>query len=59
MLVLFFLHCRALLDSDIVGFTKISSELDPRKVATMLDRLYQAFDELSHKHDIFKGKNLS
>jgi class 3 adenylate cyclase len=40
--------------SDIVGFTDISSMLDPRKVANMLDRLYQKFDDLSHTHDIFK-----
>jgi len=43
--------------SDIVGFTTISSTLEPRKVATMLDRLYSKFDALSHKHDIFKGKD--
>lgn len=35
--------------SDIVGFTKISSELDPRKVASLLDRMYSKFDELSQK----------
>jgi class 3 adenylate cyclase len=37
-----------------VGFTNISSTLDPRKVANMLDRLYTCFDALSHKHDVFK-----
>ena len=40
--------------SDIVGFTTISSELEPRKVAALLDRLYTAFDELSAEHDVFK-----
>ena len=40
--------------SDIVGFTDISSTLPPRKVANLLDRLYHAFDELSHRHDVFK-----
>lgn len=40
--------------SDIVGFTDISSTLEPRKVAQMLDRLYTAFDNLSQQHDIFK-----
>jgi len=43
--------------SDIVGFTTISSEMEPRKIAALLDRLYSKFDALSHKHDIFKGKN--
>ncbi|GKY96680.1 hypothetical protein MPSEU_000627600 [Mayamaea pseudoterrestris] len=40
--------------SDIVGFTDISSTLEPRKVATMLDRLYTKFDHLSQVHEIFK-----
>ena len=40
--------------SDIVGFTSISSELEPGKVASLLDRLYHKFDELSEKHDVFK-----
>ena len=44
--------------SDIVGFTTISSELEPRKVASMLDRLYTKFDELSRKHDIFKVETI-
>lgn len=43
---------------DIVGFTTISSELDPRKVAGMLDRLYTKFDELSREHDIFKVETI-
>lgn len=40
--------------SDIVGFTDISSKLPPIKVQEMLDRLYSVFDDLSHKHDVFK-----
>ena len=40
--------------SDIVGFTSMSAEMAPRKVADMLDRLYTQFDSLSAKHDIFK-----
>ena len=43
--------------SDIVGFTDISSTLPPRKVANLLDRLYHAFDELSHRHDVFKVRS--
>lgn len=46
--------CVTIFFSDIVGFTQISSRLDPRKVANMLDRLYQKFDLLSHKHDLYK-----
>jgi len=44
--------------SDIVGFTNISSSLDPRKVANMLDRLYLKLDNLSVKHDVFKVETI-
>lgn len=44
--------------SDIVGFTTISSELEPRKVADMLDRLYTKLDDLSHTHDLFKVETI-
>jgi class 3 adenylate cyclase len=44
--------------SDIVGFTNISSELEPRKVASLLDRLYTKLDELSRKHDVFKVETI-
>lgn len=40
--------------SDIVGFTDISSRLDPLKISDMLDRLYHSFDALSDYHDVFK-----
>lgn len=43
---------------DIVGFTNISSQLEPRKVADMLDRLYTKFDRLSQEHDIFKVETI-
>ena len=36
------------------GYTTISSTLPPRKVANLLDRLYNKFDDLSSKHDVFK-----
>jgi len=44
--------------SDIVGFTDISSSLPPLKVAKMLDSLYNRFDELSGKHDVFKVETI-
>lgn len=40
--------------SDIVGFTTLSSLLEPQKVANMLDRLYLKFDDLTEKYEIFK-----
>ena len=40
--------------SDIVGFTTISEQVSPLKIAQMLDRLYHALDTLCRKHHIFK-----
>jgi len=44
--------------SDIVGFTDISSTLDPLKISDMLDRLYHSFDALSSYHDVFKVETI-
>jgi len=44
--------------SDIVGFTTISQNFSAMKVSTMLDRLYQAFDELAKKYHVFKVETI-
>ncbi|CAB9519143.1 Receptor-type guanylate cyclase gcy [Seminavis robusta] len=44
--------------SDIVGFTDISATLEPRKVASMLDRFYHKLDSLSNMHDVFKVETI-
>ena len=44
--------------SDIVGFTNIASSLSAMKISDMLDRLYTKFDEISHKHDVFKVETI-
>ena len=44
--------------SDFVSFTDISSSLSPLKVSNMLDRLYNAFDDLSRKYDVFKVETI-
>ena len=40
--------------SDIVGYTKMSSEMCPTEVMKMLNDLYTKFDELADKHKIYK-----
>jgi len=47
-------ECTTVFFSDIVGFTNISTQIGPLKVAQMLDRLYNKFDDISLQHDIFK-----
>jgi class 3 adenylate cyclase len=47
-----------ILFSDIVGFTNISSSLEPKDVMDMLNRLYQRFDALTLKHGLFKVETI-
>ena len=51
-------ECVTIFFSDIVGFTSISSELDPLKISDLLDRLYNSFDALSRYHDVFKVETI-
>ena len=51
-------ECVTIFFSDIVGFTDISSRLDPLKISDLLDRLYNSFDTLSHYHDVFKVETI-
>ncbi|KAG7344748.1 family 3 adenylate cyclase [Nitzschia inconspicua] len=50
--------CVTVVFSDIVGFTTISETFSPLKVSNMLDRLYQALDILSSKHNVFKVETI-
>ena len=50
--------CVTIFFSDIVGFTMVSSELPPQKVASLLDRLYTKLDKLWETHDVFKVETI-
>mmetsp|Transcript_73488 Transcript_73488/g.239093 ORF Transcript_73488/g.239093 Transcript_73488/m.239093 type:complete len:915 (+) Transcript_73488:919-3663(+) len=50
--------CVTIFFSDIVGFTDISSTLEPQKVSDMLGRLYSKFDELSRELRVFKVETI-
>jgi class 3 adenylate cyclase len=44
--------------ADIVGFTKLATELGPRSVATLLNELFEIFDDLAEKHKLEKIKTI-
>mmetsp|Transcript_9674 Transcript_9674/g.14929 ORF Transcript_9674/g.14929 Transcript_9674/m.14929 type:complete len:812 (+) Transcript_9674:117-2552(+) len=44
--------------SDIVGYTKMSSEMTPQEVMKMLNDLYSKFDIEAAKHGIFKVETI-
>ncbi len=44
--------------ADIVGFTALSSRVQPEQLVTMLNELFSRFDELAEKHGIEKIKTI-
>ena len=44
--------------SDIVGFTEVSSTLDPKELIQELNDIYTAFDEIMLKHDCERIKTI-
>ena len=44
--------------SDIVGFTKMASDMGPLNVMKMLNELYSGFDKLVDKHNLYKVETI-
>lgn len=44
--------------SDIVGFTSLAGELSPIRVMEMLNELYNNFDLISKKHNVYKVETI-
>jgi class 3 adenylate cyclase len=44
--------------ADLVGFTRLAAELEPRATRDLLDRLFTGFDELADRHDLEKIKTI-
>jgi class 3 adenylate cyclase len=53
----FFPHCTVLF-ADIVGFTAWSSVRDPTQVFTLLECLYNCFDDIARKRKVFKVETI-
>ena len=47
-----------ILFSDIVGFTSLSSTMEPEKVADMLERFFARLDALVVEHGLFKVETI-
>ena len=43
-----------ILFSDVVGFTRICSQITPMSVVSMLNTMYTKFDKLTEKHKVYK-----
>jgi hypothetical protein len=46
--------CAAMLFTDIVNFTELSSRTPPSEMAKFLDELYTTFDLIAEKHNVYK-----
>ena len=47
-----------ILFADIVGFTKLSEQISPQEVVSLLNEIFTAFDQLSDKHRLEKIKTI-
>ena len=51
-------HGVSILFMDIVGFTSLAKEADPRDVMAMLNNLFSTFDSLCHTFGVYKVRGL-
>ncbi|XP_060566942.1 soluble guanylate cyclase 88E-like isoform X2 [Ruditapes philippinarum] len=47
-----------ILFSDVVGFTRICSQISPMEVVSMLNAMYTKFDQLSEQHNVYKVETI-
>jgi class 3 adenylate cyclase len=47
-----------ILFADLIGFTKMSSEISPERLVAVLNRLFSRFDQLSERHGVEKIKTI-
>ncbi|XP_052234216.1 soluble guanylate cyclase 88E-like [Dreissena polymorpha] len=47
-----------ILFSDVVGFTRICSQISPMEVVSMLNAMYTKFDQLSERHNVYKVETI-
>jgi adenylate cyclase len=51
-------HSTTIIFSDLVGFTKMSAELTPSQLISVLDEVFSAFDELADRFGVEKIKTI-
>jgi len=49
--------CVTIFFSDIVTFTDIASASTPLEIVSMLNSMYEKFDKLTNKYDVYKVRN--